>query len=83
LKYLIEKKISTGSFGTIYEVLGEDDNKIYALKELKNMDTVFKQRFEREIKVLSQLDHQNIVKIIQWNIEGDPPNFNPYLLWNI
>ncbi len=28
------------------------------------MDTVFKQRFEREIKVLSQLDHQNIVKII-------------------
>jgi serine/threonine protein kinase len=31
----------------------------------------------REIKVLSQLDHQNIVKIIQWNIEGDPPNFNP------
>jgi serine/threonine protein kinase len=64
LKYLIEKKINTGSFGTIYEVLGEDDNKIYALKELKNMDTVFKQRFEREIKVLSQLDHQNIVKII-------------------
>jgi serine/threonine protein kinase len=42
------------------------------------MDTVFKQRFEREIKVLSQLDHPNIVKIIQWNIEGDPPNFNPY-----
>jgi serine/threonine protein kinase len=78
LKYLIEKKISTGSFGTIYEVLGEADNKTYALKELKNMDTVIKQRFEREIKVLSQLDHQNIVKIIQWNIEGDPPNFNPY-----
>ena len=78
MKYLIERKISTGSFGTIYEVLGEDDNKTYALKELRNMDTVFKQRFEREIKVLSQLDHQNIVKIIQWNIEGDPPNFNPY-----
>jgi serine/threonine protein kinase len=35
LKYLIEKKISTGSFGTIYEVLGEADNKTYALKELK------------------------------------------------
>jgi serine/threonine protein kinase len=32
----------------------------------------------REIKVLSQLDHPNIVKIIQWNIDGDPPNFNPY-----
>ena len=51
LKYLIEKKSGTGSFGTIYEVLGEDDNKIYALKELKNMDTVFKQRFEREVTI--------------------------------
>jgi serine/threonine protein kinase len=80
LKFLIEKKISTGSFGTIYQVLSEDDNKTYALKELRNMDTVIKQRFEREIKVLAQLDHPNIVKIIQWNIEGNPPSFNPYYI---
>jgi serine/threonine protein kinase len=78
LKYIIKRQISTGSFGTIYEVLSEDDNKVYALKELTNIDIVTKQRFEREIKVLSQLDHPNIVKIIQWNIGGDPPNFNPY-----
>jgi serine/threonine protein kinase len=78
LKYIIKRKISTGSFGTIYEVISEDDNKVYALKELTNIDTVTKQRFEREIKALSQLGHQNIVKIIQWNIGGDPPNFNPY-----
>jgi serine/threonine protein kinase len=78
LKYIIKRQISAGSFGTIYEVLSEDDNKVYALKELTNIDTVTKQRFEREIKVLSQLDHPNIVKIIQWNIGGDPPNFYPY-----
>jgi serine/threonine-protein kinase len=78
LKYIIKRQISTGSFGTIYEVLSEDDNKVYALKELTNIDTVTKQRFEREIKVLSQLNHPNIVKIIQWNIGGDPPNFYPY-----
>ncbi|HEX2067766.1 MAG TPA: serine/threonine-protein kinase [Nitrososphaeraceae archaeon] len=78
MKYIIKRQISTGSFGTIYEVLSEDDNKVYALKELTNIDTVTKQRFEREIKALSQLDHPNIVKIIQWNIGGDPPNFNPY-----
>ena len=78
MKYIIKRQISTGSFGTIYEVLSEDDNKVYALKELTNIDTVTKQRFEREIKVLSQLDHPNIVKIIQWNIGGDPPNFYPY-----
>ena len=64
MKYIIKRKISTGSFGTIYEVLSEDDNKVYALKELTNIDTVTKQRFEREIKALSQLDQPNIVKII-------------------
>src|ERR687895_134835 len=78
LKYNIKRRISTGSFGTIYEVLSEDDNRVYALKELTNIDTVTKQRFEREVTVLSQLDHPNIIKIIQWNIGGDPPNFYPY-----
>ena len=78
LKYIIKRRISTGSFGTIYEVLSEDDNKVYALKELTNIDTVTKQRFEREVIVLSQLDHPNIVKVIQWNMGGDPPNFYPY-----
>ena len=78
MKYTIKRRISTGSFGTIYEVLSEDDNRVYALKELTNIDTVTKQRFEREVTVLSQLDHPNIVKIIQWNIGGDPPNFYPY-----
>jgi serine/threonine protein kinase len=48
LKFHIEKKISTGSFGTIYQVLSEDDDKSYALKELRNMEPVVKQRFERE-----------------------------------
>jgi serine/threonine protein kinase len=47
------------------------------------MDTVFKQRFEREIKVLSQLDHQNIVKIIQWTLRGILQTLSLIMLWNI
>ena len=78
LKYIIKRRISTGSFGTIYEVLSEDDNKVYALKELTNIDTVTKQRFEREVIVLSQLDHPNIVKVIHWKMGGDHQNFYPY-----
>ena len=62
MNYIIKRQISTGSFGTIYEVLSEDDDKVYALKELTNIDTVTKQRFEREIQVLSQLDHQILLK---------------------
>ena len=76
LNYLI----SSGSFGTIYEILNEEDNKIYALKELTNMDIISKQRFEREVKILSELDHPNIVKIFYWNVGGDAPKFAPYYI---
>lgn len=78
MKYAINRQISSGSFGTIYEILNREDNKIYALKELTNIDTVSKERFEREVKILSELDHPNIVKIFYWNVGGDPPKFAPY-----
>jgi serine/threonine protein kinase len=77
LKYYINRQISSGSFGTIYEILNEEDNKIYALKELTNIDAVSKERFEREVKILLGLDHPNIVKIFYWNVGGDPPMFAP------
>jgi serine/threonine protein kinase len=79
LKYTIIKPLNSGAFGTVYEIEG-DDNKKYALKELINLNTTSKERFEREIKILSQLNHPNIVKIFQWNIGGEPPNFSPYYI---
>ena len=71
------KRLGSGGFGAVYGVIGEDNNK-YALKELENFNSINKDRFEREIRILSQLDHPNIVKITQWNVGGDPPKFNPY-----
>ena len=79
MKYTIIKQLNSGAFGTVYEIEG-DNRTIYALKELKNFDITNKQRFEREIKILSQLNHPNIVRIFQWNIGGEPPNFNPYYI---
>ena len=44
------------------------------------MDTVSKQRFEREVKTLSELNHPNIVKVFYWNVGGDAPKFTPYYI---
>lgn len=50
------------------------------LKELTKIDILSKERFEREIKVLSELNHPNIVNILYWNVEGDAPRFLPYYI---
>ena len=83
MKYTIKRPISSGSFGIVYEILNEEDNKVYALKELTNIDTVSKQHFDREVKILSELDHPNIVKTFYWNVGGDPPKFAHTTSWNI
>lgn len=75
MRYNITRQLNSGAFGIVYEILG-DDNMIYALKELKDLDETHKQHFQREIAILAQLNHPNIVKIFRWNIGGDPPNFS-------
>ena len=56
------------------------NKKTYALKELTNINSISKQRFEREVQILSELNHPNIVKIFQWNMAGEPPSFSPYYI---
>lgn len=52
-----------GGFGQVFECEDEYGNK-YALKMLKDNSEFGIQRFEREVRLLSRLNHPNIVKII-------------------
>ena len=85
MKYTVIRPISSGSFGTIYEVLVEHEEggittstSKCVLKELTRIDNLSRERFEREIRILPELNHPNIVTILYWNIGGDPPKFLPY-----
>ena len=77
MKYRIIRRLGSGGFGNVYEVQASD-GKTYAMKLLRDLSTINKQRFETEIKILAQLDHPNIVKIFEWNLGGDPPDFSPW-----
>ncbi|HKG86886.1 MAG TPA: serine/threonine-protein kinase, partial [Nitrososphaeraceae archaeon] len=77
MKYQIVRKLGSGGFGNVYEVQASDGN-TYAMKLLRDLGTINKQRFETEIKILAQLNHPNIVKILEWNLGGDPPDFSPW-----
>lgn len=77
VKYETIEKAGSGGFGNVFKVQGSDGN-IYAMKVLKDLNKINKQRFDREIGILAQLDHSNIVKIVEWNLGGDPPDFSPW-----
>lgn len=64
MKYDVIKCISSGSFGTIYEVLVEHEEggvtsstTKCVLKELTRLDSLSRERFEREIRILPELNH--------------------------
>jgi tRNA A-37 threonylcarbamoyl transferase component Bud32 len=62
--------ISNGSYGVVYEVESFIDQKIYALKKIKyNMNDGNK--WNIEAKIMSELDHHNIVKYHTSWIDND------------
>ena len=57
-KYKIEGNLGEGGYGNVYKVLNKEDNKYYALKEISQYD----EDAINEIKILSNINHDNIIK---------------------
>ena len=51
---------------------GSKDAKEYALKDLQTRDPEDIKRFKRDIRVLSRIDHPNVVRIYKWQLKGIP-----------
>ena len=69
--YIVIKFLGEGATSKVFLV--KKDNSLFALKQLNIIDDEFKKRFEREITILKELKHKNIVSIIDSGIyEGKP-----------
>ncbi len=67
------KRLGEGGMATVYLVEDESDGARYALKLLVLPDDKeFLLRFKREIKILSILEHPNIVKVHRYEITEKP-----------
>ncbi len=67
------KKIGSGGFGVVYRAYREDGLEC-AMKRLeKDADDESRQRFKREVRLQTTLDHPNILRILGSNLNADPP----------
>lgn len=71
LNYKISEKIGEGTFGEVFKA--EKDKKIFAIKKISSVtkSNGISVTMLREIMVLSELSHQNIVKIIEVQMCSD------------
>ena len=73
--YKIINKLGKGSFGSVYKVKHKATREIRAMKIIKNTsigdnDGAANQKFLKEIQVLRELEHPNIIKIFEYYIDN-------------
>lgn len=75
-------KIGDGGFGEVYSCIRDGDATLYALKELPTgSPTDAVERFITEVRILSSLDHPNIVKVCGKRLNS-APHFYAMPLYN-
>jgi hypothetical protein len=74
-RYQKRNVIGDGGFAVVFEALDITANKIVAIKELsiKGQDVNEVERFTREVKIQSTLAHPNIVRVLDADLEANPP----------
>ena len=80
MKYKIKDEIGRGAFGIVKRACGENGLN-YALKTL-NVEAyaavelpLLVKRFEREVRYQDQVNHPNVVDIVESNLDDEPPWF--------
>jgi len=74
-EYDFIRVIGKGGMGTVYEAVQKSINRPVAIKILQKVDAVeelrFAERFEREVHVLAQMSHANIVTVYSFGKTTD------------
>ena len=63
--YEVQKKIGEGAYGKIYKVRNKQSGDIRAMKQVTKTKIQDMGKFQDEIKILSTVDHPNIVRLFE------------------
>jgi eukaryotic-like serine/threonine-protein kinase len=73
-RYRVRRVIGAGGMGTVAEVEGLADGRLYALKWCHVQGAGLK-RFAREVRLMGQVRHRNVMPILASNLEASVPYF--------
>jgi len=75
-KYKINKYLGSGASGDVYQVTNIENELFFAIKFLNlTSDEYAVERFQREVRSLASVNHQNVIKVLGSNLEFIPPYF--------
>ncbi|KAD7478583.1 hypothetical protein E3N88_01719 [Mikania micrantha] len=64
-----ENILGRGGFGEVYKAVF-DDNNVVAVKKLHVQHAGAKGEFENEVKLISNIHHRNLLRLLGWSSEG-------------
>ena len=70
-RYAVERRLGSGGFGVVYQVLDRERGRRLALKTLHRADADALYRFKREFRALADVRHRNLVALYELHAEGD------------
>lgn len=71
--FLDTRKLGSGGFGEVWLCTRREDGEVFAKKRLlDSVDVDGIARFQREVRLLSRLDHPNIVKVVGFHLKEPP-----------
>ncbi|MBI5532944.1 MAG: protein kinase [Deltaproteobacteria bacterium] len=62
-RFAIHRKVGSGAFGNVYDVVDRERDMRVALKTLERMDAMSLYRFKREFRELADIVHPNLVRL--------------------
>ena len=69
-RYILEKKIGEGQFGTVWRARTEDTNEIFAIKKLRidqiNKSSTAMRLLKTEVSIMNSIDHPNIIHLFDF-----------------
>jgi serine/threonine protein kinase len=71
--YRLEARLGEGAMGVVYRAVRDPDGAIVALKVLRDEladDEVFRRRFTREAKAATEVEHRNLVRVLDAGDSG-------------